>query len=256
MSREPRSIPRHLSSGDFAARQWSYFREADEAKFRWQTATPVFAASERHLVSVAAGEGRLLEVGCGEGGNLFHLGPRAGLTVGLDYACAKLMFASGAIPWGRFAGADALSLPFRSGTFDRVLIRDVLHHLPRDRQREAVAEMFRVCRPAGEVVVIEPNGRNPLMIALALVTPAERGLFRSSPERVAALVRTAAPRIGLEMAQPLPVARAVLHYRYGVPALGRRPWAVRALCRLDAMLEHLIPRSLWAYIIVRARRGE
>jgi len=165
VSREPRSIPRHLSSGDFAARQWSYFREVDEAKFRWQTATPVFAASERHLVSVVAGEGRLLEVGCGEGGNLFHLGPRAGLTVGLDYACAKLVFASGAIPWGRFAGADALSLPFRSGAFDRVLIRDVLHHLPRDRQREAVAELFRVCRSGGEVVVIEPNGRNPLMAA-------------------------------------------------------------------------------------------
>ena len=60
--------------------------------------------------------------------------------------------------------------------------------------------------------------------------------------------------LSLEMAQPLPVARAVLHYRYGVPTLGRRPWAARALCRLNAMLERLIPRTLWAYTIVRVRR--
>jgi SAM-dependent methyltransferase len=254
VSRGPRSIPRQLSSDDFTARQWAYFREADEAKFRWQTANPVLAASERYLVSVAAGEGRLLEVGCGEGGNLFHLGPRAGLTVGLDYSCTKLTFASRAIPWGRFVGSDALSLPFLGATFDRVFCRDVLHHLSADRQREAVAELFRVCRPGGEVVMIEPNGRNPLIAALALVTPAERGLFRSTPERLAVLIRVAAPALSLEMAQPLPVARAVLHYRYGVPALGRRPWAARALCRLDAMLARLIPRTLWAYTIVRVRR--
>ena len=254
MSRERRPTSRTLARDDFAARQWSYFRHPDEPKFRWQTAAAVFAATERRLVSVAAGDGRLLEVGCGEGGNLFHLGPRAGLTVGLDYACAKLVFAAGAIPWGRFAGADALSLPFRSGAFDRVLIRDVLHHLPRDRQREAVAELFRVCRSGGEVVVIEPNGRNPLMAALALVTPAERGLFHSTPVRVAALVRGSGSPVTVEMAQPLPVARAVLHYRYGVPALGRQPSVARLLSRLDAMLGRVIPRSFWAYVVVRGRQ--
>jgi len=60
--------------------------------------------------------------------------------------------------------------------------------------------------------------------------------------------------VTVEMAQPLPVARAVLHYRYGVPALGSQPSVARLLSRLDAMLERVIPRSFWAYVIVRGRQ--
>jgi hypothetical protein len=48
-----------------AARQWNYFRDADGAKFRWQTHGPMFVASERRLVLVAAGDGSPLEVGSG-----------------------------------------------------------------------------------------------------------------------------------------------------------------------------------------------
>jgi SAM-dependent methyltransferase len=249
------SPPPDSPNGAFASRQRAYFREAEEAKYRWQTRAPIFAATEWNLVSAAQGDGRLLEVGCGEGGNLFHLGPRPGLTVGLDYSHAKLGFAVGALPWARFVGADALSLPFRSGAFDRVFCRDVLHHLPEGRRREAVAELFRVCRPGGDIVLIEPNGRNPLIAALALTTPAERGLFRSTPERVAALVRESASVLVLEMAQPLPMARAVLHYRYGAPALGSRAWAARLFRVMDRMAHRLFPRPLWAYVVIRARRA-
>ena len=103
-------------------------------------------------------------------------------------------------------------------------------------------------------MVIEPNGRNPLMAASALVTPAERGLFHSTPVRVAALVRGCGSPVTVEMAQPLPVARAVLHYRYGVPALGSQPSVARLLSRLDAMLERVIPRSFWGYVIVCGRQ--
>jgi hypothetical protein len=130
----------------------------------------------------------------------------------------------------------------------------VLHHLPEERRREAVVELFRVCRAGGEVVVIEPNGRNPLIAALALVTPAERGLFRSTPTRVAALVRGLAPALALAMAQPLPMARAVLHYRYGVPRLGSRAWAAWLFRGMDRIARCLVPRSRWAYIVIRARR--
>jgi len=243
-----------------AARQWSYFKDADEAKFRWQTTGPVFSASERELVSVAAGKGSLLEVGCGEGGNLFHLGRGNGLTVGLDYSMAKAAFASGVIPWARLVCGDAVRLPFRRNVFDRVLCRDLLHHLGGQEQLEAVKEMFRVCRPGGEVVVIEPNGRNPLIAVFGLLVPAERGMFRSTPARVAALIRGVASRIVVEAAQPLPLARALLHYRIGVPGLGRLRVVARLLGGIDAALRRLMPRPFWAYIVVRgqasSRRSE
>ena len=245
-------MPRTPDRDGHAARQWSYFKEADEAKFRWQTTGPLFAASERHLVAVAAGDGSLLEIGCGEGGNLFHLGRGNGLTVGLDYSMAKAVFASSAIPWAQLVCGDAVRLPFRREVFDRVLCRDLLHHLRGPQQREAVEEMFRVCRPGGEVVVIEPNGRNPLMWAFAVLVPAERGMLHSTPTRLAGLVEHLGARIAVEMAQPLPVARALLHYRFGRPGLGHSRTVVPLLHGFDAALNHLLPRRLWAYIVVRA----
>jgi SAM-dependent methyltransferase len=239
-------------SGGFVARQRAYFRDADGAKYRWQTTGPVFAASERELVAAAAGGGRLLEVGCGEGGNLFHLGVRLGLTVGLDCSSAKLAFAAAAIPRAGFVGGDAVRLPFRDDVFDRVLCRDVLHHLPRPRQREAVAELFRVCRPGGEVIVIEANGRNPLIGGLALLVPAERGLLFSTPHGVASLADGLAAQVHLDAAQPFPLSRVVLHYRWGVPGLGSRRSVARLLGRSEALAGRVLPCGYWAYIVMRA----
>lgn len=245
--------PRPAMQARFAARQWAYFQHADAAKFRWQTAGPFFAGTEAELVRPAGGAGRLLEVGCGEGGNLFHLGPRGEATVGLDYAAAKVAFAAGALPWARFVCADARHLPFRSGVFDRVLCRDLLHHLEPEGARDAVAELFRVCRLRGALTLIEPNGRNPIIGAFALVTPAERGTFRSTPGRLAALLHRLTPTVRLEMAQPLPVARVLLHYRLGAPGLGRAAWLAAALRWLDRLLRGVLPRPLWAYIVLSAQ---
>ena len=237
----------------FAARQWAYFQHANAAKFRWQTTTPFFAATEGELVRCAGGPGRLLEVGSGEGGNLFHLGPRRDATVGLDYAANKVAFASRAIPWARFICADASHLPFGTGAFDRVFCRDLLHHLEADATPGAVAELFRVCRPGGQVILIEPNGRNPLMGGFALVTPAERGMLRSTPARLASLACSLAARVTVEMAQPFPLARLLLHCRFGAPRLGRVRWVRRGLSALDSLLLRVLPRSLWAYVIVSAQ---
>src|SRR5205807_10163941 len=60
-------------------------------------------------------------------------------------------------------------LPFRSGTFDAVLVRDLLHHVP-DR-RAVVSEALRVLRSGGSITVIEPNGRNPLIASMAITIP-------------------------------------------------------------------------------------
>ncbi|HWU40618.1 MAG TPA: hypothetical protein VN203_23475, partial [Candidatus Acidoferrum sp.] len=62
----PARAPGTPHGDGFASRQWNYFHAADGPKFQWQTACPVVATTERQLVSAAAGDGRLLEVGCGE----------------------------------------------------------------------------------------------------------------------------------------------------------------------------------------------
>ena len=53
-----------------------------------------------------------------------------GLAVGLDRSAGKLHFASAAIPSARFVCADGSALPYADDTFETVIIRDVLHHIP------------------------------------------------------------------------------------------------------------------------------
>ena len=57
-------------------------------------------------------------------------------------------------------------LPFQDGTFDRILIVDAFHHF-RDWP-EAAAELVRVLRPGGRMVVEEPDIRNKAVKLIAL----------------------------------------------------------------------------------------
>jgi ubiquinone/menaquinone biosynthesis C-methylase UbiE len=49
------------------------------------------------------------------------------------------------------------ALPFPDGSFDRALCLDVLEHLAYEDQPRALAELFRVLRPGGELLVSVPN---------------------------------------------------------------------------------------------------
>src|SRR5437879_501659 len=113
-----------MSAERFARLQSDYFERADAGHFRWQTQAPWFAATEADLVRGAgrAGE-RVLEIGCGEGGNLHHLRAQSpGLRLfGVDFSPAKVAFARDATG-AHTAAADAGRLPFADGSFDAVLI--------------------------------------------------------------------------------------------------------------------------------------
>lgn len=103
------------------------------------------------LAALAPGQ-RVLDVGCGRG-ELLHLAGRAGaVAVGTDYAPAALALArdNGG---GRVARADAKALPFQDATFDRVFLLGVVDHLHRWELEAAFAELARVLRPGGFLVL-------------------------------------------------------------------------------------------------------
>jgi len=58
-------------------------------------------------------------------------------------------------------------LPFASGTFDRIIMVDALHHV--FDQRQTVTELWRVLAPGGRVVIIEPDIRRFSIKLIALV---------------------------------------------------------------------------------------
>ena len=94
---------------------------------------------------------QILDCGCGTGANMLMLG-ESGRTAGFDLTWRGLELARG---YGRLrlAQASITSLPFASGTFDLVTAFDVLYALNDEQEQAAVAEMVRVLRPGGAVII-------------------------------------------------------------------------------------------------------
>lgn len=98
----------------------------------------------------------LLEVGCGTGLILRRLAPRTRRLVGVDLSSAMLHQARNRHP--SVVQANALALPFADGSFDVVVSFKVLPHVP--EIRAALAEMARVIRPGGHLVLEFYNRRS------------------------------------------------------------------------------------------------
>lgn len=62
--------------------------------------------------------------------------------------------------------ADAMALPFQSGTFDAVVCLNVLHHLPHPCR--ALEGMARVIRAGGLLLIAEPHASLTLQLVLRL----------------------------------------------------------------------------------------
>lgn len=115
-----------------------------------------------------AGAERLLDVGCGTGRSLVGLAPAVPdrcRVVGLDVFDDRVILGNGPRLAARNAEragldvslvrGDAARLPVADDTQDVVTACRVLHDLPADDARRALAEMRRVCGPDGAVGVLE-----------------------------------------------------------------------------------------------------
>jgi SAM-dependent methyltransferase len=104
----------------------------------------------------------VLDVGCGNGDVCIELASRlgpAGRVCGVDVSEAMVVAARAAAERaGRRVDlqvASAYSLPFDDASFDAVRAERVFQHL--DDPARALAEMVRVTRPGGRVLVVDPD---------------------------------------------------------------------------------------------------
>jgi malonyl-CoA O-methyltransferase len=131
-------------------------------------AETVVSALEKRLVetlAIATAGCRLLDVGCGTGRRLRDTD--AALAAGVDASLDMLRLAPRD---QRRAAADVRALPFAAGAFDVVWCRLVIGHV---RNLEAAyAELSRVCRPGGAVIVSD--------LAAEAIAAGHRRTFRDS----------------------------------------------------------------------------
>ena len=115
---------------------------------------------------IGPGHGAILEIGCGLGDLTHALGDLARSTVGVDVSLSRASIAhryggcsdgGGAGRQVEFSAMNAISLGFRSGSFDWAVSSSMVEHLHPDDVDVHLAEVWRVLRPGGHYLVWCPN---------------------------------------------------------------------------------------------------
>lgn len=100
----------------------------------------------------------VLDVACGPGILACAMAGQVGHVTGIDITPAMIAQAQARQTAYGLANVawrigDATALPFPDDCFDRVTTRYSFHHMP--DPAEVLAEMVRVCRPGGRIIVID-----------------------------------------------------------------------------------------------------
>jgi SAM-dependent methyltransferase len=133
-----------VRGGEYAARG-DYHRTPDPTWDYYPTYIAKLEAVRRWL-DVLAPATRVLDAGCGEGVLVDEYAGRLAIE-GLDPNYSSDRVRTGSLT----------ALPYADGAFDRALCLDVLEHLSFEEQPRALAELHRVLRPGGELLVSVPN---------------------------------------------------------------------------------------------------
>jgi demethylmenaquinone methyltransferase/2-methoxy-6-polyprenyl-1,4-benzoquinol methylase len=159
----------------------------------------------RRVVARAVGAGpgtRVLDLAAGTGASSTPFADAGAMTIACDFSAGMLAEGRRRHPQLTFVAGDALRLPFRDGVFEAVTISFGLRNVA--GVGAALAELARVTRPGGRLVVLETStppsrvlraGHN---VYVDRVLPRVARLFASDPEAYRYLAESA----GAWLSQP------------------------------------------------------
>jgi SAM-dependent methyltransferase len=127
-------------------------------------------------------EGLVLDVGCGTGSLIGRVTDAGYTAIGLDPSRGMLAQLRERRPEIPTVAGDGAALPFPDETFALVYCVAVLHHVAeKDAVRRTLAEMSRVTRPGGHVLIWDHNPANPYWPLLMKRVPQDTGGERLIP---------------------------------------------------------------------------
>lgn len=130
-----------------------FARTAQQVAARQDSRAARLAREVREFVQ-PRGDERALDVGTGAGALALAFAPAVREVVGLDPVPELIELARArALPNTEFVEGDGAALPFPDGAFDLTGTLRTLHHV--GRPDSVVAELARVTRPGGRVLVVD-----------------------------------------------------------------------------------------------------
>lgn len=111
-------------------------------------------------------QGWLLDAGGGTGRVAHALGEMVTQSAVVDLSFRMLLHASGK-QGIQATNAHIEALPFVDGAFERIIMVDALHHVC--DQAKSAAELWRVLKPGGSLVIEEPDVRTIIVKVVAAV---------------------------------------------------------------------------------------
>jgi SAM-dependent methyltransferase len=182
-----------LAPSDFlAATRSSYDRVAADYADHFRDALASLPV-ELSVLSLFAStvDGPVLEVGCGTGLATAEL-VGLGLDVsGVDLSPGMLTVARAALPQLTFTVGSMLALPYATDSFDGVVAFYSTIHVPDAQLPTAFAELARVLRPGGHLLLGFQVGDEPRLMTSALGHDVDLVFYRRQPSQMADLMADA-----------------------------------------------------------------
>ena len=128
----------------------------------------------------------MVDLGCGPGHTTAHLASLGLRALGVDVAPGMVAEATSQFPALEFEAADFLDLPYADQTFAGCLAFYCIVHLQRPQVKPALAEMYRVLKPNGLLLMSFHVGSEPVFVDDFLGTGTALEFFPFPVENVTA----------------------------------------------------------------------